>query len=257
MGIPNHQILSVNRQGPPVRHVTDITGLMARWIASDLDASLSNGADVVSWTDHSGNGWTATNPNASGSRPTFVKPASGINGRSAVQSNNQRAMRTTSGLSFGRFSPYTFVIVFQITGTAPTGETGLFGVATGNLDGFRTGMAGSNQWEYTVPSVGNFMTPINTLSVNTWNYMMMVHDSTATPKIAIYLNDPTTQIPWQPGSAPTDTQGQNTASIFYFGSSGFQNSNNQVAECMIFSQALNATDRGVIQVYCQDTYGLL
>lgn len=210
---------------------TTVTGLVFRWRASSL--ALSNGAAVSSWPALVG-GSGATLTNGTATAPTYQ--TSGIGGQPAVKFVTASTQSMVSGTITAQSQPLTYVVVHQLTRTDATiqevlasGVDQILTVAP-NYDGYAGG-----------DTLGG------TLSTNPRCLMWMANGASSTlyeeGTLAVTANALTN------GSGTTIMFGNHpTANTRWMDGS--------IAEVLIYTQALNATDRATVDTYVQDQYGI-
>lgn len=206
----------------------------------DLDADtlvLSNGANVTTWTDASGNGNTAAPPSFS---PTFANP--GINGKRAV------AFIAAEDMSFASF-------------TAGLTAMDLFIIAQNDDDGATTGAP----MAFTDDATGNFIP----LSANRQLY----DDTGSTTRQATgfapaaggwsspwLYNAIATASEWtarfngtQVFTQASNTFGYGTKSV---GKGGTQPYAGKVARVLIYPSKLSAPNRTIVETYLKRKFGI-
>ena len=117
---------------------SSLSGLSAWYLASDF-AGLADGTAVSSWTDHSGNGYTATQSN-SGNQPTKT---TGYDGRLTLVFNGYCYLNIPSGLTLAPNSESVYVVL-RAALTAAANSTGGYPIGFGTSDAANLFYAGQN-----------------------------------------------------------------------------------------------------------------
>lgn len=217
---------------------------MAAWYRADSLSGLADGAKVASWPDLSGNGYTATQGTV-GVQPIYK--ASVINGKPVVRFPDSTYAALSSSLS--RTQAETIVVVMQIPRTNQVGS--MVGSTASGLQ-FRINAAKINVLKQGTADLGSGATA---LEINTPYTVSAAVDAVSSPNIVkLYRNGVL-------DGSFTDARnydvagtviGSNVASAV----NGAENFIGDIAEIFIYNRILTDSERGAINSYAQNRYGI-
>lgn len=231
----------------------ELDGLVLHLQADALD--LNEGASVPTWTDLSGLGNHATQPNAS-QRPVFV--AEGLNGRPVLRFNRaarqQFFLPTETFAGMTDFSEFTFLALARWTGGT---QSGFFG----GFRGSNSSNAGSSVLE--IVSGGGFRLRLPTgidlvapgaISLQQWHFLGAARDA-ATARARITRD----------GELLIDGTGNVGQTLFAqyervpIGSShdDSRTFGGDIAEVLLFNRNLSETEQAGVERYLALHYGLI
>lgn len=211
--------------------------LVAQWIGDT--------ATTTSWSDSSGNSKTATGV---GTVVTSV-----LNGHSVVGFNGTTNIFTSSSVTLGAWTVFCVfkstasgeAIVFEISNNTNTNQGGFLATSIiSTISATSSAGASNSAWNLTS----------NWANDSTWRYCTVVNDGTHAGHV-LYIN----------GILQTLSSGlsgaSGTASFSAPVNIGARNGlvipmTGQIAELLIYSSALNSTDRGSVESYLKTKYGL-
>lgn len=212
---------------------TTVTGLVYRWKASSL--ALSNGAAVTSWPALVG-GSGATLTNGTATAPTYQ--TAGIGGQPAVKFVTANTQSMGTGTITAQAQPMTVVVVHQLTRT----DTTIQEIFAGNTPQIIT-IGGATGYDCFAG---------NDLATGTL--------TTAARALTYVINGASSAIYLEGTSGTTGDAGAGTiGTSLMIGNHQTANTrwlDGSIAEILVYSQALNATDRSTVHSYIQDLYGI-
>lgn len=224
------------------------------WLAADngVQASLSNGGSVSTWTDSSTHGNDATQ-SVSAQRPTFATNA--VNGLPAIAFNgtSQYVQLPSNPADFTNGAS---IFVIAKPTAMPVANTRIIDFGTGAFNGansFGVGESATNtasMWVFD-SSLGNWTRADTTMSLGSYQLLEAVHNGSGTA--TMYTNGasgtPNTSMLNITSAAKT----ANYVGVFNGGGFYFQG---QIAEVLCYNRPVTSAERKAIEQYAFSKYGL-
>jgi len=214
---------------------SSVANLHAWWDGTSI-TGVSDGATTGSWADSGPNGYTA------GSSGLPVYRATGVSGKPGLEFTAADLGTNASG------SLTAFTIFAAIHPINPTGNQSIYCAATGT-NGIQVRLSGTNP-AIVRPAVAVIGTSSGTVSAGT--PVILAFTFTANTSWAIHINGTAA------GSGST-TQTPTAGLTGWLGnttSGGNQRFNGRIGDLIIYSAALNSTDRGSVTSYLGTKYGI-
>ncbi len=213
---------------------TDISDLEF-WVAANLGLSLNNGDPVPTWPDQSGNGRDATQ-GVGAARPTFITNA--VNGQPVIRFDGVDDRMGTG--AFALVQPEHIFLVIKMNADV-VNDTVYDGVAGNRMRMYRTGAPANRHVIFAgAANVGTI-----DLDLVAYHYITNLYNGAASSARL----DGVAAGAGNPGA-------NNGGGVTLGGVGGAQTAAMDMAEFMVYSRALTDAERGQIETYLADKYGL-
>jgi hypothetical protein len=210
-----------------------VSGLYAWWKA-DAITGLSDGASIASWSDSSGNGWTAAQGGGATVQPLYK---TGI-----VNSLPVARFDSDDGLTSSASAALTATSIFVVLRpTSASGTPEQLGCTTGSLQ-LRLNSGHLQLRKQGVASIGSVSSAV--LSTSVFSVAAVTCTDGASGTYAFYVN----------GAA--DLSGSHSQTL----DAGTRNlgigAGSDMAEIIIYNVVLSSTNRGLVTAYLGTKYGI-
>lgn len=223
---------------------TDIAGLYAWYKASSL--SLSEGDEVATWTDSSGNGRTMTGATGGASKPKFRTNL--IAGYPAVELGTTVGSGYFTCVGFGWLTALASHTVFIVWRPRAAGDGGIVtAVGGGNLSEAILRPSANvirKRWTNTVPTLFTADATLNDLE---WHYACGFQNGTTQIGISVDGGTETT-------TALSGTRSASVTNDARMGQDGSTYCDGWLAEAIIYSSSLSGGDKTLINAYLRDKF---